>query len=545
MRTARFIGSWVAGLIALALAVTLFVQWIGFALGAGGSSGAPPALFLWMAFGVNLLVWSLVGLVRLGDDSIRALAGRGSGRTDPAAAAADADRVLVRAKHAAAPVGGSGGTGGGASGGTGPSGGGVDGIGADDDTGGAATTATIPLRRLTVSSGSSGREGGAAPGSAGPQALSLAVIIPAHNEAPVIDGAIASALRLFNRWDIYVVSDSSHDATADIAAETGVNVLELLANRGKAGALEAVIQEFDLTENYDGVVILDADTELDEGYVEGARRQLAEPGVAAVAGFVVAEWKPEERTLVGRLISAYRDRLYWMLQYLIRFGQTWRHTSVTFIVPGFASTYRTSVLKDIDINPKGLVIEDFNMTFEVHHRKLGRISMRPGTKAYCQDPFTLADYVSQVRRWTLGFWQTVRRHGVWPSLFWFVLFGYIMEVLLVAVLLLVTAALGVFTLLPVVTSGAVLEFGWYATGYDAVSAVLPLTVVAVGLFVPDYMLTCIMAMIRRRPSYLVYGLFFLPMRIVDSYLTLRTIPQAWTARSDGRWQSPDRATKSL
>ncbi|MBX9390001.1 glycosyltransferase, partial [Streptomonospora nanhaiensis] len=373
-----------------------------------------------------------------------------------------------------------------------------------------------------------------------PDQISLAVVIPAHNEEPVIDSAITSALRLFNRWDIYVVSDSSHDATADIAAETGVNVLELLTNRGKAGAIEAVIEEFELTENYDGVVILDADTELDTNYVAGARRQLSDPTVAAVAGFVVAEWKPKQRTVIGRLVSAYRDRLYWLLQYLLRYGQTWRHTSVAPIVPGFASVYRSSVLRRIDINPKGLVIEDYNMTFEVHHKRLGRISMSPDTRAYCQDPFTLGDYVKQVRRWTLGFWQTVRRHGVWPSLFWFSLFFYILEVVVVSVLLLATVAMGVLAVLPPLTGGAVLEFGAYASAYTAVTAVLPLTTIAVGLFVPDYILTCVLATVRRRPSYLLYGLFFLPMRIIDSYLTLRTLPMAWTAKSDGRWKSPTR-----
>ena len=520
MRTARFIGSWLSGLIALALAVTLFVQWFQFVLDTGGAGPMP--LFLWMALGVNLLVWTSIGAVRFGDDSVRALLARKAlpaARTAPAIGgdgdrAPSEDRVLVHS-HAAGDLATSGGS---ASSGEG---------GGD----GAIQTATGQ-----VDSAAGGDE---------PDQLSLAVIIPAHNEEPVIDGAIASALRLFNRWDIYVVSDSSRDATADIAAETGVNVLELLANRGKAGAIEAVIQEFNLTENYDGVVILDADTELDEKYVEGARAQLQDPKVAAVAGFVVAEWKPKQRTVIGRLISAYRDRLYWMLQYLMRFGQTWRHTSVAFIVPGFASVYRSSVLKQLDINPKGLVIEDFNMTFEVHHKRLGRISMRSGTKAYCQDPFTLRDYVSQVRRWTLGFWQTVRRHGVWPSLFWFALFFYIVEVLFVAVLLIVTAALGVFTLLPLATGGAVLDLGFYAAGYGAVTAVLPLTAIAVGLFVPDYILTCVMATIRRRPSYLIYGLFFLPMRSIASYLTLRTIPQAWTMKSDGSWKSPDRGAGAL
>nr|WP_316042290.1 glycosyltransferase family 2 protein [Nocardiopsis sp. CNR-923] len=186
-----------------------------------------------------------------------------------------------------------------------------------------------------------------------PRDARIAVIIPAHNEEPVIAGAIESALRLFDRWDVYVVSDSSKDATAEIAARTGVNVLELLTNRGKAGALEAVIEEFALTENYDGVLILDADTELDAGYVEGAKRQLRDPDVAAVAGFVVSEWKPGERTFVGRLISVYRDRLYFMLQYFMRFGQTWRHSNTSFIVPGFASVYRSSALREIEINPKG------------------------------------------------------------------------------------------------------------------------------------------------------------------------------------------------
>jgi hypothetical protein len=50
-----------------------------------------------------------------------------------------------------------------------------------------------------------------------------------------------------------------------------------------------------------------------------------------------------------------------------------------------------------------------------------------------------------------------------------------------------------------------------------------------------------MAMIRGRPSYLLYGLFFLPIRLLDAFLALRMIPRAWTTTSDGRWSSPVRA----
>ncbi|QVQ50328.1 glycosyltransferase family 2 protein [Spiractinospora alimapuensis] len=511
MRTARVIGRSVGALIAATVAVVLAWQWASFAIATLGAQSTP-VLFFWLALGVNLAVWAMVGLVRCGDDGTRALIRRLRGERGAQVASTGRHR-----RGGTAPVLMMSATG-----------------ESTEMSSGGAPTATL------VRPEPSGHDGEADPNAD----ITLSVIIAAHNEEPVINAAIRSALRLFDRRDIYVVSDSSRDYTADIAAQTGVNILELLTNRGKAGAIEALITEFQLVERYDGVVILDADTELDENYVRGAKAQLRDPKVAAVAGFVVAEWNPQERSLVGRAISAYRDRLYFMLQYLIRFGQTWRFTSVPPIVPGFASLYRTSALRRIDINPQGLVIEDFNMTFEVHRKALGRISMRPRTRAVCQDPYNLNDYLSQVRRWSLGFWQTIRRHGVWPSFFWFALFFYILELLLVSVVLITTAVLAVFTALPPLTNGAVLESSWYAAGYDQVTLLLPLVVLASGLFVPDYVLTCVMATIRGRPAYLVYGLFFLGFRLVDSFLALRTIPQAWTTRSDGQWKSPGRAVRA-
>nr|WP_246404374.1 glycosyltransferase [Nocardiopsis algeriensis] len=491
------------GLVALALAVTLFVYWFDFATDMVAASGFGPwgYALLWLAFGANLLLWTVMGLARLGDDAVHAALGRtprsryrkGRGRSRARG------RVLAAA---GAPAGGA---------------------GAEAPAGGADDAVPAP---------------GEAAGD--PPPARIAVVIPAHNEEQVIGGAISSALELFDRWDIYVVSDSSGDATAGIAARAGVNVLELMKNRGKAGALEAVIEEFDLASNYDGVLILDADTTLDAGYVEGARRQLRDPDVAAVAGFVVSEWKPRERTFVGRLISAYRDRLYFMLQYLMRFGQTWRFANTSFIVPGFASVYRSEALREIDINPRGLVIEDFNMTFEVHRKRLGRISMNPDTKAYSQDPFTFADYRKQVTRWTLGFWQTVRRHKLWPSVFCFFLALYIIEVVLVSFLLLVTALTAGFVLVGTVAGEPFLGVPFAGDLFAGVTAFLPLVALAIGLFIPDYMLTCLMTAIRRRPSYLLYGLLFFPIRLVDSYLALKTIPQAWTARTDGTWTSPVR-----
>ena len=68
------------------------------------------------------------------------------------------------------------------------------------------------------------------------------------------------------------------------------------------------------------------------------------------------------------------------------------------------------------------------MTFEIHAKKLGRIAFHPSAAvAYTQDPDNLQDYTRQVRRWILGFWQTVRRHRLQAGKFWFVLVFYIIE----------------------------------------------------------------------------------------------------------------------
>ena len=106
----------------------------------------------------------------------------------------------------------------------------------------------------------------------------------------------------------------------------------------------------------------------------------------------------------------HRERIYAISQRLLKFGQTWRFTNATHIVPGFASMYRTDVLPQIEMNPPGLVIEDFNMTFEIYQKRLGKVAFSLGAVAVTQDPDNLRDYVRQIKRWGLGLWQTVRRH---------------------------------------------------------------------------------------------------------------------------------------
>jgi biofilm PGA synthesis N-glycosyltransferase PgaC len=370
----------------------------------------------------------------------------------------------------------------------------------------------------------------------------VAVLIPARNEELVIAATIRSVLRLVPPPNVHVVADGCEDRTAVIARSYGLNVLEVYPAGGKAAGIEAAVRHFDLPGRFAVLLLVDADTELDRQYLRRGLPLFDDQSVVAVAGYARTCWRPDELSRVGRLLVAYRTRLYAVMQWL-KYGQTWRWTNLTAIVPGFASMYRTWVLPHIDLNPPGLVIEDFNMTFELHHRRLGRIAFHPGVCATTQDPDNLRDYVRQVTRWQLGLWQTVRRHGLWRSWFCLALGTFLLEVVAAsAALVLLAVAL---VLAPLSDLGhAVLDWGWLAALDRLLDAWISLPGILLFVVLPDFLLTCAAAVAMRRPSLLRYGLAFLPIRLIDATVMLWTLPRAWSARSCGLWTSPGRRAAS-
>ena len=61
-----------------------------------------------------------------------------------------------------------------------------------------------------------------------------------------------------------------------------------------------------------------------------------------------------------------------------------------------------------------------------------------------------------------------------------------------------------------------------------------------GVVLPDYLLTCAVAVLERQPRLLLLGVFFPFMRMLDAGIGLYAIPAAWLSRSSGRWKSPAR-----
>jgi cellulose synthase/poly-beta-1,6-N-acetylglucosamine synthase-like glycosyltransferase len=366
----------------------------------------------------------------------------------------------------------------------------------------------------------------------------VAVLIPAHNEAVVLGDSLKAIMALVPARNVHVVSDGSTDDTVRIARQAGAKVISTKTNVGKAGALYEAITRFNLIKRFPVVMLLDADTRVQPGYFTAGLPMFDDPRVVAVAGCVKTA-SGRALTFTGNVLVGHRQRIYAIGQRVLKFGQTWQHTNATHIVPGFASMYRSSVLPHIDMNPPGLVIEDFNMTFEVYQKRLGKVGFSLAAVAVTQDPDTIGDYVRQTKRWAIGMWQTVRRHPPRANLFTAMLALLLLELVTSSLLLLLLPLLLIVLVIPDL-AGSALSWPVFSEVHAVVASHMTLPAAFFGILVPDLILTCVVAVVERQPRLLLFGLFFPLLRLLDAAIGLYAVPVAWLSASSGRWKSPAR-----
>jgi len=360
----------------------------------------------------------------------------------------------------------------------------------------------------------------------------VAVLIAAHNEELSIGTTVRSVLKFVKPEQVFVASDGSSDNTVDIVRSLGAYADDIQPNKGKAGALAHVLKKKKLMDKFDAIFLLDADMQVSKDFLERALPAFDDPGTAAVTGYFDTlwpkHWIPEWRLL----IPAYRIRLWRVLQFLVRYGQTWKYINASPIVPGGCSIYRSSVLKKIEIDAPGLIIEDFNMTFEMHHKNLGISVFEPSARVLDQEPYSIRDFTKQIKRWYLGFFQTMKRHGVWPSMFCFATYFFVFELVVSAIGFIILP----FFLLELIASGS--QTLYISVGFAGYTITLLGIILAILVF--DYFMTIVVAMIERKPMLLFYGLFFFPIRYLEMVVFLYSIPVALFGISDGKWKSPKR-----
>jgi len=231
----------------------------------------------------------------------------------------------------------------------------------------------------------------------------LALLLPGHNEELIIQDTIKSAIVSgMDVADIYVVDDSSTDKTRRKAVELlGTKHVMTVKRSGKAKAVYKAIKRFDIEKRYRWVHVADADSVFGKDYFRIYRKALKGKKYVVAVGFV--------QSLRGNWISSYRSFSYTYSQHIIRRWQSW--LGMISVFPGPITCFRTDIIKDLDFL-SGSIAEDFDLTLQVHRKKLGRIRFIPRAVNFTQDPQTLRDFIKQTARWQRGFFQGVVKYKI-------------------------------------------------------------------------------------------------------------------------------------
>src|SRR4051812_18762747 len=167
----------------------------------------------------------------------------------------------------------------------------------------------------------------------------LVALLPAHNEQDTIGAALRSLATQSDPADhVIVVADNCTDDTVAIVGSHLVEVVETVGNtHKKAGALNQVLDRLlPQLRDEDLVLVMDADSDLDPGFLEGARRHLAEqPSLGGVGGtFLGADG--------GGLLGTFQRNEYSRYARDVR-----RLKGKALVLTGTASVFRVGVLRHV------------------------------------------------------------------------------------------------------------------------------------------------------------------------------------------------------
>lgn len=372
----------------------------------------------------------------------------------------------------------------------------------------------------------------------------IAVILPAHNEELVIRSSIQALKQSLDSSQIYVISDGSSDKTVRRSIMEKCHASSLKLGRGKAKAITYGIKKYRLFERYKFVMTVDADTKIDKYFFKNALPLFRDRKVGVVFGTPKIHWEHHIIPRFSYYLIAYRERLEQTLKYFIIYGQTWKYTNVLGVIPGFTALYRSDILKQLEIDTPGILIEDFHLAFQLHKKKLGRIGYHPSMFGWDQHPHTLSDYWNQVKRWNIGFFQTVRKNGIWPSFFWLSLGVFSAEVILNSIFFFVTPfLLLLFIPIDIIPVGEIRSSLMMLQAFTIIGEINILESVLVLLAI-DYLLTAILGILHKKPEFLFYGLFFIFMHIITSIILVSSIIPGFFGKSQGKWTSPTRRSEN-
>jgi cellulose synthase/poly-beta-1,6-N-acetylglucosamine synthase-like glycosyltransferase len=251
---------------------------------------------------------------------------------------------------------------------------------------------------------------------AGP--VTVTVLVPAHDEEERLGATLASLLGQSHPPErVVVVADNCTDATPGIARRAGVEVFETSGNtKKKAGALnQALTALLPTLGDNDLVMVMDADTTLDDGFLAAAVRRMTDDRALMAIGAlfhgeegagVLGQFQRNEYTRYARDLRRRRGRV--------------------FVLTGTASLFRPRALRTVaaergrslpgvhgDVYDTIALTEDNELTLAI--KSLGGLMVSPAECTVVTEvmPSWRALWVQRLR-WQRGALENLGAYGLRP-----------------------------------------------------------------------------------------------------------------------------------
>ena len=229
----------------------------------------------------------------------------------------------------------------------------------------------------------------------------VSIIVPAYNEALVIENTIRSLLASdYSHYEIIVVDDGSTDDTSKIVAEVFGRdervKLFTVTNGGKAAALNVGLRH----SRGEVIVALDGDTIFAPETVGALARRFDDDKLGAVAG----------NAKVGNrinLVTRWQALEYVTSQNMDR--RAFVSLNCITVVPGAVGAWRKDLLLEVGGFQSDTLAEDQDLTLRVRRRRY-KIGYEETAVAWTEAPHNLRELAKQRFRWSYGTLQCMWKH---------------------------------------------------------------------------------------------------------------------------------------
>lgn len=341
-----------------------------------------------------------------------------------------------------------------------------------------------------------------------PYRPTVSIVVPAHNEAKVIEKTLESLINLKYpkcRLQIIIANDGSTDGTSKIVQkfikkhkDEANMVLFGQRNGGKANVLNNAIRR---KATGTLVMCLDADSLVAPDALKKAVEHFRDKKIAALASNV--------NILDNGTILGMAQRFEYLISYHMKKAQT--VYNIEYIIGGIGSMFRRKMLERVNYYDTNTMTEDIDLTMKIiaQGNKKHRVAYASDCITYTEAVPSFKSLINQRFRWKYGRLQTFyKNYKIFftlskdhsKSLTWLMLpYSLMMEILFILEPLIVTLIIGTsiyyhsrYTILAAlaVISGYILVNVW-SSGHLSVRDRLRLTFFAPSMYLVMYMLSVV------------------------------------------------------